>query len=107
MNKLYAVIYELRITHRDYASLHNAIKGLGNWWHHLPSTWLVYTTQTAAEIWRRLQPHIDQNDSMLIIEVGSDSQGWLPKTAWDWIKEYEKKASRGTDVTIGSSTGPN
>jgi hypothetical protein len=70
---------------QHYEPLYVAIKSCGDWWHHLQSTWLVDTTLTAKGIWDRLAPHVDQNDSVLVIGVTRDYQGWLPKEAWDWI----------------------
>ena len=97
MSKVYAIIYELRTAGRDYTPLYTAIKASGKWWHHLPSTWLIYTPQKAVEIWNRLAPHIHKNDSMLVIEVGGDSQGWLPPAAWDWIREHDRKVQRAAE----------
>ncbi|MGC9966485.1 MAG: hypothetical protein ABSE08_13865 [Syntrophobacteraceae bacterium] len=31
--------------------------------------------------------HIDKNDYALVIEVRGNSQGWLPKDAWEWIQK--------------------
>jgi hypothetical protein len=52
----------------------------------LDSTWLLDTRLTANEVSKRLVPHIDQNDHILVLEVNpSNKQGWLPKRAWEWI----------------------
>jgi hypothetical protein len=74
--------YDLRQPGEDYDA---AIKNCGDGWHLLDSLWLVDTTLTANGIWTRLQPHVDQNDSVLVIGVTSDYQGWLTQEAWDWI----------------------
>jgi len=88
MNKVYAIVYELRTPGRDYTPLYNAIKASGKWWHYLPSAWLVHTSESANQLWNRLAPHIQKNDSMLVIEVRNHNQGWLPKRAWDWINAH-------------------
>jgi hypothetical protein len=82
---IYAINYDLHAPNRDYSGLYKAIKDLGTWWHHLESTWLVDTKLNATEIWAKLQSHVDKNDSMLIIRVAGDKNGWLPQEAWDWI----------------------
>ena len=51
----------------------------------MQSTWLVITAETPDQVWKRLEPHIDKNDYLLVIEVRDNVQGWLPKDAWDWI----------------------
>jgi hypothetical protein len=82
---IYSINYDLRFPGRDYSSLYNAIKGCGEWWHFLGSTWLVNTSLNAQQIWDRLAPYVDQNDHVLVIRIGRDYQGWLPNQAWDWI----------------------
>lgn len=82
---IYAITYDLKAPGRNYDKLHAAITSCGAWWHFLDSTWLVDTTLGAAGIWARLEPHIDQNDNLLVVSIGTDRQGWLPKEAWDWI----------------------
>lgn len=88
---IYSINYDLKRPGQDYKALHDAIKGCGAWWHHLGSTWLVDTALDAKGIWARLAPHVDQTDFVLVIGVTRDSQGWLPKAAWDWIHERAAK----------------
>ena len=82
---IYAINYDLKQPGQNYEALHEAIKSCGVWWHYLDSTWLVDTNLTAQSIWQRLEPHVDKNDSVLVIGVTRDHQGWLPQEAWDWI----------------------
>ena len=81
----FSINYDLKVPGRDYSGLYEAIKATGKWWHYLDSTWIVVTTETAGEIWRRLSTHVDKNDYLLIIEITNNAQGWLPKEAWEWI----------------------
>ena len=82
---IYSITYDLKKPGRDYSGLYKAIKSYGTWWHYLESTWLVATSSTPQQIWERIGPHIDRNDSVLIIEVKNNKEGWLPKKAWDWL----------------------
>lgn len=84
---IYAINYDLKQPGRNYEELHNAIKALGAWWHYLDSTWLVDTTLSAKDVWNRLAPHVDENDSVLVIGVTRNYSGWLPPKAWDWISQ--------------------
>lgn len=88
---IYSINYDLNKPGQDYAKLHEAIKGLGAWWHHLDSTWLVDTNLNADQIWNRLSQHVDKNDFVLVIGVTRDYSGWLPKRAWDWITSRTAK----------------
>ena len=84
---IYAVNYDLKKPGQNYNPLYEAIKSCGAWWHHLGSTWLVDTTLSADGIWNTLAPHVDKNDSFLVIGVTHDYSGWLPQQAWDWINQ--------------------
>ena len=88
---IYSINYDLNKPGQDYAKLHEAIKGLGPWWHYLDSTWLVDTNLNADQIWNRLSQHVDKNDFVLVIGVTRDYSGWLPKDAWEWIKSRSAK----------------
>jgi hypothetical protein len=82
---IYAINYDLKRPGQNYVGLYGAIKGCGDWWHFLDSTWLVDTSLTATGIWNRLAPHVDKNDTFLVIGVTRDTAGWLTQEAWDWI----------------------
>lgn len=84
---IYAINYDLKQPGQNYEELHKAIKALGAWWHYLDSTWLVDTTLSAKEVWDRLAPHVDKNDSVLVIGVTRQYSGWLPPKAWEWINQ--------------------
>jgi len=86
--KVFAICYDLKTPGRNYRPLYEEIKKASKWWHYLDSTWLVYTAETPEQIWNRLAKLIDQNDSMLIIEVRNSKKGWLPKRAGDWINAH-------------------
>ena len=88
--KVYCVSYDLNKSGKDYKGLIEELKKTSSWWHYLGSTWLLYTSETAEQIWKRISGHIDKDDYALIIEVAKDHQGWLPKEAWDWINKYCK-----------------
>lgn len=86
MKKLYNISYDLKKSGQDYSGLITEIKKVGEWNHLLGSTWLLYTLESATQIFNRLKPHIDDNDNILIMEVIGNYSGWLPQTDWDWIK---------------------
>jgi hypothetical protein len=87
---LLLVTYDLNRPGQEYQDLFEAIKAIGPWWHYLDSTWLLDTNLTANQAYKRLEPHVDKNDHVLIIKVDPyDKQGWLPKKAWDWINGHK------------------
>jgi hypothetical protein len=83
------ITYDLNKPGQGYTDLYEAIKGLGAWWHYLDSTWIVSGySLTATTVWNALQPHIDKNDSVFIVDITRDAHsGWLPQKAWDWINK--------------------
>ena len=51
---LYIISYDLKTPGRDYTSLYNAIKDLGEWQHPLESTWVVSTNYDENQIYNIL-----------------------------------------------------
>lgn len=87
---LYIISYDLGKPDRDYTGLFDELKKFDNWWHYLESTWIIKTSNSPNEIFKKLKTHIDDNDNLLIIEAGKKHQGWLPEKAWNWIKKNEE-----------------
>lgn len=83
---VYCVSYDLNKSGQDYSGLYDALKSYNDWWHYLDSTWLVETNQSAYQVFSKLQPHIDKNDTLLIIEVTANYSGWFSEEAWEWIR---------------------
>jgi hypothetical protein len=55
----------------------DAIRSLGEWWHHLESTWLVKTDQTPGQIRDLLKGHIGCDDQLLIIDISQNGAAWF------------------------------
>lgn len=90
---VYTISYDLKAPGRNYDALHGAIKRTGHaWWHYLESTWLIATNLDSEQISEVLRSHIDANDHLLVIDVGSDFSGWLPAEAWQWIRTHRRAA---------------
>ena len=84
----YCVSYDLNNPGQHYEPLYQELKKCAGWWHYLDSTWLVHTSESADNLAKRLLAVIDENDRLLVINVGKDHQGWLPQKAWDWINGH-------------------
>ncbi|HLR00022.1 MAG TPA: hypothetical protein VK102_06560 [Sphingobacterium sp.] len=82
--KVYSISYDLSTPGTDYDALYEAIKQY-RWAHYLESTWWVATNDSANQIFNNIQPHIDDNDRILVIELKDNKAGWLPQEAWDWL----------------------
>ncbi len=81
--------YDLDKPDQDYKDLITAIKGLGAWWHHLDSTWLVKSDLTPAQARDVLKKHIGTSDELLVISVTGRAAAWygFNEAASKWIKD--------------------
>ncbi len=82
---VYCISYDLHKPEKNYAGLIKELEKSPDYWHYLKSTWLIKTAETADQLWNRISSYLDKDDSVLIIEVRNNKQGWLSKEAWDWI----------------------
>jgi len=85
MKKVYNVSYDLNKAGKDYKGLHDELKSTSGYFHLLDSTWLLHTSESANQIWERLKKHVDSDDRILVAQITSNKQGWLSKTAWEWL----------------------
>lgn len=88
MNKIYLLTFDPYKT--NSVALHNIIKSnsyISNWWHYISSAYLIkssYTLVTLQNDIIRQWP----NQNFLLIEINTQNfGGWLPKAAWDWIRQ--------------------
>lgn len=85
---IFLITYDLNSPGRDYNPLYDKIKSLGANFHPLESTWFLESSNTAHFISESLRAVMDENDSLFVVEItGMQRQGWLPKTAWEWLDE--------------------
>jgi hypothetical protein len=81
------VTYDLKQPPASYSDLFDELKARENWWHYISSTWLVATHETPKELSKALRLHVFEGDRILVTEFG-DYSGWLPRKAWNWIKQH-------------------
>jgi len=83
------VTYDLKAPGKDYNSLYTLLKSAPAWWHYLESTWIIKTDETPKAWSDKIQTVVDPGDRFLVIDITQQSrQGWLPKSAWEWIKNH-------------------
>ena len=63
---VYMVGYDLNSPGQDYSDLIDALKAYGTWWHHLDSTWIIVTNDTAETVRDNLMRYLDENDEILV-----------------------------------------
>ena len=90
---LLLVTFSLRNQNVNYSPFFVAVRGNAlNWWHFIEQTCIVFTNHDAAQFTQLLLPYIHTNDSLLVAEIdAANCEGWLPKEAWDWIRETSEQ----------------
>jgi hypothetical protein len=59
-----------------------------NWVRYAPNCWILWSGRSPQDWYRRFKPILRDGDHVLVVELNmKERQGWLPKSAWDWIKE--------------------
>jgi len=89
--KLYQINYDLR-KKRDYQSLYERIKAYGTWCRPLESTWIVATTQTAAQVRDNLKTVMDADDGLLVTRLKGDAAWYgLATEQAKWLQnQYQR-----------------
>ncbi len=70
------ISYDLNSPGQDYATIIEEIKSLGSWAKVQKSLWYVQSTLTATQAKDRLTPHIDTNDSLIVIDASNNVATW-------------------------------
>ena len=87
--KKYMITYDLNTPGKNYDNVIDAIKAASNgtWCSFWRSSFLICSNLTANEIFAVLEPYIDSNDRLFIVEVTAHYQGWLSKDEWNFINQ--------------------
>ena len=88
---VYLITYDLNSPGQNYDDVIQAIKdaSTGAWCTFWKSSYLIKSTYTNAnDVFAKIKPHLDKNDTALVIEVKNNKQGWLKKEDWDYIDNH-------------------
>jgi hypothetical protein len=90
---VYMVGYDLNKPGQDYSDLFEAIKSYGMWWHHLDSTWIIVTDESAARVMNNLRQYMDNNDELLVATIGAPA-AWsgFNDQGSQWLKKELKES---------------
>lgn len=86
--KVYLVSYDYRGSAASYEGLFKKLRKFSGWWHYMKNTWLVRTEKSAQQIVEYLEPELDDDISLIVVEVSGEYQGWLTEKAWKWIDRH-------------------
>ena len=63
-----------------------------DWLRYAPNCWILYTSRTAESWFKRIKPHLKDDERVLICELNLlNRQGSLSQSAWDWIQKTRTK----------------
>jgi hypothetical protein len=65
--------YDLNKPGQDYQKLYDKLRSYPNCWHHLDSTWLIKTNESAEKIRNDLGQLIDKNDELLVAALNGEA----------------------------------
>lgn len=85
--KCYAISYDLIGPNRNYDKIHKAIRNLGYYAYIHESLFIVKSSITSSQLYDILIKSLDNNDKLLIIELGRDAS-WarLNVDVSNWLK---------------------
>jgi hypothetical protein len=84
------IAYDIHPTNGEvYDNLIERIRSLGDWWHHLESTWIVRCARSPSEVRDQLKSYIGIEDQLLVIEISGDTAEWAGVNGAEsqWLKE--------------------
>jgi hypothetical protein len=93
VTNLLLVTFSLRNPQKDYEPFFVALRGnCYQWCHYIEQTMMVATPYSPAELQKKLLPHIELSDPVLIVPMPDAQQlaGILPREAWDWLYEVTR-----------------
>ena len=85
------ITYNLKSPGKDYSQFYELIKSASSWFHYIDSTFIIQTNKSAKEWGDDLHEKMEYGDRILVVDITKkDRWGWLPKEAWEWLKDKEK-----------------
>ena len=87
---VYMITYDLNAPGQDYSGLIATINecSTGNIFSAWKSSYLIQSNLTVEKIMEKINPHMDRNDNLIVIEVTNNYSGWLnlEDGSWDKVK---------------------
>lgn len=66
-------------------------KYISDWWHYLDESYIVVSSLNVSSLYNLIFPGIPGR-YLLVVEIDpNNSQGWLPRAAWEWLQKYQRK----------------
>ncbi|HJD12909.1 MAG TPA: hypothetical protein IAA03_03820 [Candidatus Ruminococcus avistercoris] len=84
------ITYDLNSEGQNYEDVIKTIKDCavdGKWYSCWRSSYLIKTDMKVDEINDKIHQYLDKNDTLFVVEVTSNYQGWINKKDWDFVNK--------------------
>jgi hypothetical protein len=81
------VTYDLNKSGQDYTDFHKVIKSYGTWARLSESSYAILTAESPTEVYNRLSPYMDKNDTTYVIGLHRPWMGYGPTAVNDWLEK--------------------
>ena len=84
------ITYDLNSERQNYEDVIKTIKDCavdGKWYSCWRSSYLIKTDMKVDEINDKIHQYLDKNDTLFVVEVTSNYQGWINKKDWDFVNK--------------------
>ncbi len=81
------VTYDLDRPGQDYTDVLGVIKKFP-WARLSESSYAVYTDLTPEQLYSRLKPYLDSNDTLYVVTLNQPYCGQGPKEVNDWLNKF-------------------
>lgn len=92
---VYFITYDLNSEGQKYKDVIDTIKDVsnGNYCSYWESSYLISSDLTPEAIVDKIKQYLDNNDSLMVIEVTDNYQGWLSTEDWEVVNKLIKEKS--------------
>lgn len=94
MKRAYLLIYDHEVgTREEVREFLDEQPEILHWRYDLPNTFYLISDLSAEDLYEIFQNFNREHGRFLVSEVGSNSQGWLPRKTWTLLNE--KRYAKG------------
>ena len=88
MKRAYLLVYDDQVgTRKEIRKFLDEQSRILHWRYDLPNTFYLISESSAEELYKIFQNFNQKHGGFIISEVGSNTQGWLPKRTWKLLNE--------------------
>lgn len=80
----YIVVFDDSIHRKNMIDALDTMSGVGNWYACMPNAVFAVSNVSAGTLSKRIREAIEVKH-LIVLDMETDHQGWLPKKAWEFI----------------------